>query len=111
LFPCGNILCKDPEPGDKVKSELKELTQQLRSKRFSLDDVRPLMEQAAHAIDRLQSENLALLVELRHYQAIEARLQKAQQLADALLRADGARLPEQLVQELAALLDMRVSPH
>lgn len=51
--------------------ELEELKQQLCGKRFSIDEVRPLMERAARVIDRLQAENLMLAAELKRHRRAE----------------------------------------
>jgi hypothetical protein len=43
----------------------KQILAQLRSKRFALDDIVPLVESAADVIERLQAEIAAMLQELR----------------------------------------------
>ncbi|WP_334186858.1 hypothetical protein [Noviherbaspirillum sp.] len=43
----------------------KQILAQLRSKRFALDDIVPLVESAADVIERLQAEIAVMLQELR----------------------------------------------
>jgi hypothetical protein len=88
-----------------VNTELEELKQMLRSKRFSLDDVRPLAERAVRAIDRLEAENQALMVEFRRYQTAETQLQKIRETIKALLAEKAELSAEQTARRLAALLD------
>lgn len=86
--------------------ELEELKQLLRSKRFSLDDVRPLAERAVRAIDRLEAENQALVAELRFYQAADAQLKKIREAIKALLSEKTDFSAEQIARQLATLLDL-----
>jgi hypothetical protein len=88
-----------------MNTELEELKQMLRSKRFSLDDVRPLAERAVRAIDRLEAENHALMVEFRRYQSAETQLQKIRETIKALLAEKADLTAEQTARRLAALLD------
>ena len=88
-----------------MNTELEELKQMLRSKRFSLDDVRPLTERAVRAIDRLEAENHALMVEFRRYQTTETQLKKIRETIRALLAENGDLTAEQTARCLAALLD------
>jgi len=89
-----------------VDIELEELKQLLRSKRFSLDDVRPLAERAVRAIDRLEAENQALVMELRHYQAADAQLKKIREAIKTLLSDKRDFSADQIARQLATLLDL-----
>lgn len=86
--------------------ELEELKQLLRSKRFSLDDVRPLAERAVRAIDRLETENQALLMKLRHYQTADDQLKKIREAIKTLLSGKSEFTADQIARQLAALLDL-----
>lgn len=85
--------------------ELEELKQLLRSKRFSLDDVRPLAERAVHAIDRLEAENRALVAELRYYQAADIQLKKIRDAIKVLFSENTDFSAEQIARHIATLLD------
>ena len=86
--------------------ELEELKHLLRSKRFSLDDVRPLAERAVRAIDRLEAENQVLMAELRRYHATDAQLKKIREAIKTLFSEKTDFNAEQIIQHLAALLDI-----
>jgi phage terminase Nu1 subunit (DNA packaging protein) len=88
-----------------VDIELEELKQLLRSKRFSLDDVRPLAERAVRAIDRLEAENRALVAELRYYQAADVHLKKIREAIKVLFSENTDFNAEQIAHRIATLLD------
>jgi phage terminase Nu1 subunit (DNA packaging protein) len=88
-----------------VDIELEELKQLLRSKRFSLDDVRPLAERAVRAIDRLEAENRALVAELRYYQAADVHLKKIREAIKVLFSENTDFNAEQIARRIATLLD------
>ncbi len=92
--------------GESVNIELEELKHLLRSKRFSLDDVRPLAERAVRAIDRLEAENQVLMAELRRYHATDVQLKKIREAIKTLFSEKTDFNAEQIIQHLAALLDI-----
>lgn len=85
--------------------DLEELKQQLRSKRFSLDDVRPLAERAVRVIDRLEAENQALVTELHQYRTAETQLKKIREAIASLLSEKDRLNIEQASLRLATILD------
>ena len=85
--------------------ELEELKRTLRSKSVALDDVAPIMQRAARAIDRLQSENLALVVELNKYQAVNDQLLMLKNAVFTLSSHPAADLSAHAYQHLMATID------
>jgi hypothetical protein len=88
-----------------VDTELEELKRTLRSKNVALDDVVPIMQRAARALDRLQSENLALLVELNKYQAVNDQLLMLKNAVSTLSSHPATELSAHAYKHLMATID------
>lgn len=88
-----------------MDTELEELKRTLRSKRVALDDVAPIMQRAARVIDRLQSENLALVVELNKYQAVNDQLDILKSAVSTLSNHPATDLSAHAYQHLMATID------
>jgi hypothetical protein len=88
-----------------VDIELEELKRTLRSKSVALDDVVSIMQRAARAIDRLQSENLDLVVELNKYQTVNDQLLMLKNAASTLSTHPASDLSTHAYQHLMANID------